>query len=253
MIFCRRFGGGGGSTWEGGIFGGGVYSGFYSQFWHKTLSLGYARAETEDSKKNFLSICSQKWGLYTRHCSITLCTRDRAPLCLWVICSQDELTENNSTASLPCFLKLRTSTIKEAGRGIFTDIDLPAGLLFGPYMVLHLNPETFELAWNLLLLYRGTLCLKMTKSVHMLGRWGKYKYITEEDSDLLFPDLLPQFFIDGVFLCGWRWSEIFQLDAICQYSQMYVRQPHSEHAAFIAPKRPLLIKCPWICCNAWCM
>ncbi len=31
---------------------------------HKTHSLGYTRAETEDSKK--IIFCSQKWGLYTK-------------------------------------------------------------------------------------------------------------------------------------------------------------------------------------------
>ncbi len=33
---------------------------------HKTLSLGYTRAETEDCKKNLFYFASQKRGLYTR-------------------------------------------------------------------------------------------------------------------------------------------------------------------------------------------
>lgn len=37
--------------------------------------------------------------------------------------------------TFPSFLELKTSTIPNAGRGVFTKLDLPAGLSFGPYTV----------------------------------------------------------------------------------------------------------------------
>jgi len=43
--------------------------------------------------------------------------------------------ESYASKTKPCFVRIGLSKIPDAGFGAFTEIDLPRGLMFGPYSV----------------------------------------------------------------------------------------------------------------------
>lgn len=60
-----------------------------------------------------------------------------------VLLTDEEVTEekmerDNKTyaeTTLPCFMEIAISKIPGANRGVYTKIDLPKGIVFGPYTV----------------------------------------------------------------------------------------------------------------------
>uniref|UniRef100_A0A914HBC5 Serine/threonine-protein phosphatase 2A activator n=1 Tax=Globodera rostochiensis TaxID=31243 RepID=A0A914HBC5_GLORO len=62
-------------------------------------------------------------------------------------------TEDRAAATLPAFLYIQNSSIPGAGKGVFTKVDIPVGIVFGPYEgVLTQNVKEMEVspyAWEL--------------------------------------------------------------------------------------------------------
>lgn len=51
----------------------------------------------------------------------------------------NQLNKSYAEITTPCFLHVTLSKIPGANRGVFTKVNLPKGVVFGPYTVIALN------------------------------------------------------------------------------------------------------------------
>lgn len=83
--------------------------------------------EVDEEKDNYVH-CEQCDSFYTYSCLIHPLYRvlDRSD-------SGYEETLNRAQRTLPAFLCITMSSIPDAGKGVFTKVDIPVGAVFGPY------------------------------------------------------------------------------------------------------------------------